>query len=183
MLHGSSHTAILAQEDSYRMSPFEPLARRSGGPSVLITDAALGVMFGLRQAKDRDKEAGGQLFAHFNGSDVVILEATRPTILDRRSRHSFKPNRFLQRREIRKKHAAGLHFVGDWHTHPETTATPSNDDLTSMQDCFRRSRHDLTAFILIIVGIAPPPDGWYVALVTADGVQRLSSIASDDRKR
>jgi integrative and conjugative element protein (TIGR02256 family) len=153
----------------------------SEGPSVLITDAALAIMFRLRQVKARDREAGGQLFAHFDDADVVIVEATPPTLLDRRSRYNFKPNRLLQRREIRKKHAAALHFVGDWHTHPETTATPSGDDLTSMQDCFRRSRHDLTAFILIVVGIAPPPEGWYVALVTADGVQRLSSIASDDR--
>lgn len=149
----------------------------SGEPSVQIADEAFATMLGFRQAKHSDKEAGGQLFAEFNGSDVVILEATPPTFLDRRSRHSFKPNRFLQRREIQKKHSANLHFVGDWHTHPETTATPSNDDLMSMQDCFRRSRHDLTAFILVVVGIAPPPEGWYVGLVTADTVQRLSSIA------
>lgn len=145
----------------------------SGGPALLITDLALAVMFGLRQAKANDKEAGGQLFAQFHGADVVIVEATPPTLLDRRSRYNFKPNRLLQRREIRKKHAADLHFVGDWHTHPESTATPSGDDLMSMQDCFRRSCHDLTAFILIIVGIAPPSDGWYVALVTSDSVQRL----------
>jgi len=50
-----------------------------------------------------------------------------------------------------------------------------------MQDCFRRSRHDLTAFILIVVGIAAPPEGWYVALVTAAGVQKLSLITSDDQ--
>lgn len=148
----------------------------SGRSSVLITDAAVATMLSFRQMKARDKEAGGQLFAHFDDGDVVIVEATTPTLLDRRSMYNFNPNRLLQRRQIRKKHAAGLHFVGDWHTHPQTTATPSDDDLTSMQDCFRRSRHDLTAFILIIVGIAPPPDGWYVALVTADGVQRLCSI-------
>jgi len=153
----------------------------SGQLSVLVTDAALATMLSLRQVKVRDKEAGGQLFARFDGSDVVIIEATRPTLLDRRSRYSFEPNRFLQRREIRKKHVAGLHFVGDWHTHPERTATPSGDDLASMQDCFRRSRHDLTAFILIVVGIAAPPEGWYVALVTAAGVQKLSLITSDDQ--
>ena len=148
----------------------------SGRSSVLITEAAVATMLSFRQIKGRDKEAGGQLFAHFDHGDVVIVEATTPTLLDRRSRYNFNPNRLLQRREIRKKHAAGLHFVGDWHTHPEPTATPSDDDLTSMQDCFRRSRHDLTAFILIILGIAPPPDGWYVALATADSVQRLCSI-------
>jgi integrative and conjugative element protein (TIGR02256 family) len=148
----------------------------SGRSSVLITEAAVATMLSFRQMKTRDKEAGGQLFAHFDVDDVVIVEATTPTLLDRRSRYNFKPNRLLQRREIRKKHAVGLHFVGDWHTHPEKTASPSGDDLAAMQDCFRRSRHDLTGFILIVVGIAPPPEGWYVAMVTADGLQRLCSI-------
>ena len=153
-----------------------------GEPSVLIADA-LTTMLDLRQAKPRDKEAGGQLFAQFFRSDVLIVEATPPTLLDRRSRYHFKPNRFLQRREIRKKHTAGLHFVGDWHTHPESRAAPSSDDLTSMQDCFRRSRHDLAAFLLVIVGMAPPPEGWYVALVRADGLQRLCRLPSDDDRR
>ena len=149
-----------------------------GEPSVLITDAALATMLRFRQAKLRDKEAGGQLFAQFRGSDVVIVEATGPTLLDRRSRYRFEPNRLLQRRQIRKKHASGLHFVGDWHTHPEEQAKPSGDDVASMRDCFRRSRHDLKAFVLIIVGIAPPPEGWYVSLVTADGAQPLLAVKS-----
>ena len=80
--------------------------------SVLITEAAVATMLSFRQMKARDKEAGGQLFAHFDVDDVVIVEATTTTLLDRRSRYNFKPNRLLQRREIRKKHAAGLHFVG-----------------------------------------------------------------------
>ena len=155
----------------------------TGQPSILITDAALAIMLGCRQAKPSDKEAGGQLFAEFYSRDVVIVEATPPTLLDRRSKYRFRPNRLLQRREIRKKYAAGLHFVGDWHTHPEEQAIPSVDDITSMQDSFCRSAHDLSAFLLIIVGIARPPDAWHVALVTADGAQQLRCLASlDDPK-
>ena len=130
----------------------------TGKPSILIADDALAVMLGFRQAKPSDKEAGGQLFAEFHSPDVVIVEATPPTLLDHRSRYRFRPNRLLQRREIRKKHADGLHFVGDWHTHPEEQAIPSADDISSMQDCFCRSTHDLSAFVLIIVGIARPPE-------------------------
>jgi len=151
-----------------------------GEPSILITDAALTTMLGFRQAKPRDKEAGGQLFAQFRGPDVVIVEATGPTLLDHRSRYHFEPSRWLQRRQIRRKHAVGLHFVGDWHTHPEERGRPSGDDLESMKDCFRRSRHDLNAFVLIIIGIASPPEGWYVSLVTSGGALQLSGVTSDD---
>lgn len=149
----------------------------NGEPSILICEAALTTMLGFRQRTRRDKEAGGQLFAHFQGPEMVIVEATPPTLLDHRSRYRFRPSRLLQRREIRKKHAAGLHFVGDWHTHPEERPKPSADDITSMQDCFRRSIHDLAAFVLIIVGISKPPEDWYVALVTGDGVQRLVALS------
>ena len=53
----------------------------TGQPSILITDAALAIMLGCRQAKPSDKEAGGQLFAEFYSRDVVIVEATPPTLL------------------------------------------------------------------------------------------------------
>jgi integrative and conjugative element protein (TIGR02256 family) len=153
-----------------------------GKASVLITDTALTTMLKFRQTKSRHKEAGGQLFARFDGPDVVIVEATGPTFLDRRSRYGFEPNRLLQRRQIRQKHAAGLHFVGDWHTHPEVQASPSGNDLASMKDCFQRSGHDLRAFLLIIVGIALPPEGWYVSLITANSVQQLHSVKSEVRQ-
>jgi hypothetical protein len=91
--------------------------------------------------------------------------------------YRFEPNRLLQRREIKSKHADGLHFVGDWHTHRELCAEPSGDDLANQQDCFRRSKHDLSAFVLVIVGITPPPKGWYVALVSAEGAQRLHCLS------
>ena len=149
-------------------------APNEGGRLVVITDAALSTLLCFRQIRPRDTEAGGQLFARFDGAEVVIVEATPPTPRDYRTRFTFRPNRPLQRKAIEQRHKSSLHFVGDWHTHPEPQPTPSRDDLLGMQECFRMSTHDLSAFLMVIVGTQPPPHGWYVALVNSTGAKPLT---------
>lgn len=146
-----------------------------GGGTLTISAEALGTMLSFQQVSRGDKEAGGQLFAKFIGADVHILEATAPSQLDARGRFSFRPSRLLQRRQITESYARGLHFVGDWHTHPEVYPTPSREDIANMQDCFRRSIHELQAFFMIILGTAPPPEGCYVGLLDSIGVRRLAA--------
>lgn len=143
------------------------------GPFLVFTDQALASMLSFQQSHLTDKEAGGQLFGRFEGSDTIIIEATTPKTLDYRSRHSFHPNRWLQRQEIKNRYLRASHFVGDWHTHPESLPSPSPEDIAGMLDCFHRSTHELNAFVLLILGTNPPPQGLYVGLVGALGVQTL----------
>jgi integrative and conjugative element protein (TIGR02256 family) len=117
-----------------------------------------------RQAEGSQTEVGGQLFAEFRGAQVRILRATGPNKTDRRGWAWFNPDRRRQNAEIKCLFEAGLHFVGDWHTHPEPQPNPSSLDLTSMQDCFRKSRHQLKAFVMVIVGQAEFPLGLWVGL-------------------
>jgi len=144
---------------------------------LIVSDEALAVMHRFKQTRLLDKEAGGQLFAQFSGPNVHILKATPPSLLDWRSRYGFRPNRRLQRMQIAKYYARGLHFVGDWHTHPESHPTPSSEDVTGMQDCFRRSKHDLTAFLMVILGTVQSQDGYYVGLVDETGLRPLTAAA------
>jgi len=146
----------------------------SGGPSVILTDDAIASMAHHRQMTAKDREAGGQLFARFEGTSTIIVEATEPKPLDKRSRYGFSPNQWLQRLEIKFLHKRGKHFVGDWHTHPQPVPSPSNEDINNMVDCFRKSRHELRAFLMVIVGTAEPPEGLYVCLVDGNGVSRLA---------
>lgn len=138
---------------------------------MVLTDAALAAMNRFRQTGPRDKEAGGQLFARFDGTDTVIVEATSPKWLDRRNRYGFWPNRWIQQREIRERYTRGLHFVGDWHTHPEPIPYPSQEDFRNMQECFRHSLHDLHAFVMIVVGTAQAPAGLHVTLIEQNTIR------------
>jgi integrative and conjugative element protein (TIGR02256 family) len=112
------------------------------------------------------KEAGGQLFARFDLPDIVVEEATGPRRSDWRTRYAYHPNRSAEQKEIAARHANGLHFVGDWHTHPETLPVPSRDDADSMKDLVVRSKHSLNGFLLVIVGRDVFPRGLSVSLFT-----------------
>lgn len=144
-----------------------------GGPALILSDPVLATFGRYRQLSPRAKEAGGQLFAQFHGADIILAEATPPKWLDRRSRNGFVPNRWTQQREIRERYTLGLHFVGDWHTHPEPVPRPSHDDIYSMIACFGQSLHELRAFVLIIVGTKPAPEGLYSAVIDRNTVQQL----------
>ena len=114
------------------------------------------------------REAGGQLFARVDGGAINIVEATGPRPTDRRSRYNYVPDRRAEQREIDERFLLGLHFVGDWHTHPQDIPRPSGVDLVSTADGVRKSRHSLNAFVMAIVGREAFPTGLYVAVHDGD---------------
>jgi integrative and conjugative element protein (TIGR02256 family) len=118
---------------------------------LIVTRKALEIFSTYRQKED-EPEAGGLLFAEFDFPLILVVEASPPNVADKRWRTLFIPNRILQRRLIRQYFDKGLHFIGEWHTHPEPKPTPSRLDLNSMADAFRKSQHELDCFIMTIVG-------------------------------
>ena len=119
------------------------------------------------------KEAGGQLFAKISNDAIVIQKATPPRPGDRRGRFLFWPNRVAEQTEIDLEFASGLHYVGDWHTHPQRIPKMSSTDKRNIQKCFSMSDHDLSAFLMIIVGNAPFPKGLSVSLHSSANVLSL----------
>ncbi len=144
------------------------------GSTLAITDAVESHLLKHRQLKLWNREAGGQLFATFDGPSVVIREATGPRKRDRRGRWHYIPDRDAENAEIAERHQRGLHYVGDWNTHPQDVPSPSNRDLDSIRDCVKKSQHNLEGFILVIVGRLDPPAGLHVLL--HDGL-RVTALA------
>ena len=130
-----------------------------------------------RQLRSNQKEAGGQLFATFEHDIVCIQLATGPRRADKRSRFRFIPHRVSERREIKRLFKTGLHYVGDWHTHPEVVPRPSTIDLNNMADMFSKSHHNLAGFVMIIAGTSPPPEGLFVGICDDKQCTELSVIA------
>lgn len=110
------------------------------------------------------REAGGQLFARLTLPDILVEEVTGPRPSDWRTRYSYRPSRNAEQREIISRHARGLHFIGDWHTHPEATPTPSRQDMHSMQELVTKSAHVFNGFMLVIIGTDRLPEGMSVSL-------------------
>jgi integrative and conjugative element protein (TIGR02256 family) len=117
-----------------------------------------------RQRKWRQAEAGGQLFARLDGTEIFVEEATGPRPGDHRSRTGYCADRVAEQLEIDANYRGGLHYIGDWHTHPTPRPIPSGTDLRTISESVRISSHSLNGFMLIIVGTDPAPGGIYVLL-------------------
>lgn len=150
------------------------------GQVIVLTDQVISRFERHRQVKTDIPEAGGQLFAQFEGNVVKVECATGPRISDRRSRTTFIPNRIAERREIKRNFKSRLHYVGDWHTHPEPNPSPSQTDIRSFREMYRKSRHRLESFLMVIVGTAACEDSLYVALCNDRGPRRLTQIRMPD---
>lgn len=141
----------------------------TGNLRVLVRGAALLHVSLHRQTSCWRREAGGQLFARIHGDEWSVEQATGPRQSDFRSRFGFRPNRKAEQQEIVERFTAGLHYVGDWHTHPESSPKPSSTDLSSMNDMVSASRHELPGFLMMIVGTRPGPSGFWLSIHHANG--------------
>lgn len=145
--------------------------RPTGGErvGVFLTHDVLQHFAKYRQTRLWHREAGGQLFAIIDGERWTIVEATGPRRSDRRWRFGFRSSRTMEQAEITDRFAKGLHYVGDWHTHPESIPTPSGEDLGSMAEMIRTSDYQTTGLLMLIIGTQPPPLGLHISLHCGTG--------------
>ena len=151
------------------------------GQTIFFADSVIAHFRRHRQRRKRQKEAGGQLFARIEGSNIIVFEATGPRRKDMRTRTSYAPDRPSEQREIQERHRRNLHFVGDWHTHPELIPASSHTDARNIAECVKRSKHQLNAFLLVVVGGAEPPDGIQVSI--CDGESSAVLKPSNDKSQ
>jgi integrative and conjugative element protein (TIGR02256 family) len=116
-------------------------------------------------------ESGGQLFGKIDGWNVVVSEATGPNKKDRHSRVSFVFDVPSANREIVDRFSRGLHYLGDWHTHPETVPQPSLQDRQNAGRVFNAA-NGRPFFIMVIAGSSKT----YVGLYNAKHIVRLDQI-------
>ena len=152
------------------------------GEILRLSDDVLRRFCQHRQVKIWQKEAGGQLFAKFDGHLVDVIEATGPRPTDRRTRTRYEPDKNAEQAEIDLRFPSGLHFIGDWHTHPEDIPSPSGLNLHSTADSFQRSKHGLDAFLLVIVGRGDFPRALYVSFQDKRTLHTLCPSSSVKRK-
>jgi integrative and conjugative element protein (TIGR02256 family) len=136
---------------------------------LVLTPTALNHLANHQQSDRNSSEAGGQLFARFKGEQIRVERATGPRAADRRSRYGYIPDRRGEQEEIDSMHSRGLHFIGDWHTHPERIPTPSASDIRSIRQAVTESKHHLNGFILLIAGTEVFPHSLFLALYSARG--------------
>lgn len=147
--------------------------------ALFIEKEVFDVFANARQLARKDKETGGLLLARISEEEVRVVEATRAERRASISRILFKPSLSRKRKIVKEAFEAGLHFVGEWHTHPERDPTPSSIDMNSMKDSFRRSRHELNRFIMVIVGNREEKLSLSITLHSQNGVDSLGGVEVD----
>lgn len=140
--------------------------------AVVLGDAALAVMSKHRQGMFSD-EAGGLLFATVAPDAIHIVEATAPSGRDRRGSSYFEVDLPQAQAVIDERFTHGLHYVGEWHTHPSERADPSPRDKTTIASAFTKSQHNLEALVMVIVGRRSGRNGLWVGLCNQNGLLKL----------
>lgn len=145
----------------------------SSGQTLIISPRVLKVFRKHIQKNSSTPEGGGVLLARFSLPQIEIVLATEPRPEDTRQRHLFISDPQQRNHIVEKSFRKGIHFVGEWHTHPQREPSPSALDVKSMYDLFIKSTHELNFFVMIIVGNTTNELSLWVSLHDAQEVHRL----------
>lgn len=143
------------------------------GLSVYFSENTIAQLYQYKQTGNKT-EAGGFLFGEISSGVVTILSASSPSRADKRSRFGFSWNKREANKTIQKHFKSGLHYLGDWHTHPCSNPTPSWDDTQAIRSTFLDSEHQLNYFIMLILGTTGIEQS-YVALTDGKKEYRFNA--------
>jgi proteasome lid subunit RPN8/RPN11 len=110
-------------------------------------------------------ETGGILIGEYldEGRSVRITEATAMPEDSRFGRTWFKRGRKGLDALLRDRWAQGHYYVGEWHSHPGSSADPSGPDIAAMQEIAGDPTYRCEAPVLLVVG-GRPPDNFSISL-------------------
>lgn len=118
---------------------------------IELQDQALRIMLQHRQTGFGAPEAGGVLMGMRRGPHFEIAEVTPPQPSDERRRTTYirmeKPHQRLAR-QIWKRSGQLCGYLGEWHTHPESSPTPSFIDRMGWRALFRQTHQPLVHIII-----------------------------------
>jgi len=117
-----------------------------------------------RQKRWHQRETVGQLFSpDLTTPTIHVSEASVLTrVKASRTSVTFDPDEAAEQRGL--KLGDGLYCIGIWHTHPETTPTPSGTDERLAADHAGAARSVLNGLCFVIVGTGISPGSWYVGI-------------------
>lgn len=147
-------------------------------PLRVVLESQVVDRFNLCRLDDDKRESGGQLFAIFPSPvEMRIVHASGPNKKARRRLFSFSHCLRDDQREIECLFdGEQIHYVGDWHSHPQDIPTPSWVDKITIRSRFIKSEHELKMMLMIIVGQAAFPDGIWVGAQDGDLLTDLACV-------
>jgi integrative and conjugative element protein (TIGR02256 family) len=148
----------------------------AGGHLATVADEVVRRIRRFTAPPESDLEAGGILLGCRRGPHVEVLDCTEPMRLDRRTRYSFvRRDPGHQRAALAAWNTSGrtVNFVGEWHTHPEETPSPSRIDRNTWADVMRH--REAEAQIFMIAGHS----AFYCALGLQGRLTKMGVVAGE----
>lgn len=127
------------------------------GGTLFLEAAVLTTMNRFVQRRRQDQEAGGMLIGHhpLASEDIILDRLTTPQPADRRRRYRFErdqaAHQVLLNAEWEKSDQRRT-YIGEWHTHPEDSPSPSSLDLDSWLKAVSCTHYHGPGLLFIIVG-------------------------------
>jgi len=146
------------------------------GHRIEFTGQAWRLMNNYMQSWPWNKEAGGQMFGQANGYTLIVEEASGPRRDDVRTRGSFEIDPIAAANEIKERRVKGLIYLGDWHTHPEDYAKPSDQDRMNAAKLMKGAPQN-PFLLLVIVGNRDT----YVGVYNERSLLRLKRVPGPPR--
>lgn len=125
----------------------------SEGAKVKLSKAAIVDMIDIAD-RAKGKETGGILIG-FYSSDLssAWIEGVTPAPDDSRAGLTwFIRGRLGLKKLLKRRWNDGSHYLGEWHSHPEQSPAPSDDDLRALYNIARDPSYACTRPILAILG-------------------------------
>lgn len=123
-------------------------------------------------------ESGGQMFGKVEDGNIIVTEVTLPRAKDKRTRTSFLLDVPSANVEVVEHFARGLHYLGDWHTHPQDEPEPSQEDRQNASRLFKAAA-GRPCLVMAIVG----RNRTYVGVHNATKMITLTEVKQRRRNR
>ncbi len=123
---------------------------------VVFESSAIEIMSSKAQFNHNEKERGGILLGRLFPDEnlIVVVDAIETPAISSGHTEIYVNNDIANKniKQIWKKSGGKITYVGDWHTHPETTPSPSFIDKDTFKDTYRSSKVDQNFLLCVIIG-------------------------------
>lgn len=117
---------------------------------ILIEPLVLATLARFRQTSTAAPEAGGILLGYRRGRHLHVSKATTPQAGDTQHRYGFRrqaqPHQKIALEEWKAERET-MDYLGEWHTHPESSPTPSSIDRQEWRKICSSRREFMVFFI------------------------------------
>ena len=123
--------------------------------TIIIHQTPLEILERFAQHNIKAPEAGGIILGKLYENRIEIHKLSVPTSLDKANRYSFERNKVSAQIIIDFEfynNNGQMIYLGEWHTHPEHTPTPSFTDLVMIKNQFKNNYLNTDFLLLMIKG-------------------------------